>query len=118
MAAPGPYKSDILCFSDKLVIEVDGNTHAHTACYDAARTRLIEREGYRVLRFTNADVMQNLEGVIAQISLSLRAKEGAAKRRKGEGEDDENAMRVPRSLSPSHAASRRGPRPLPRGEEL
>ncbi|WP_374943191.1 endonuclease domain-containing protein [Sphingomonas sp.] len=82
----GPYKADVLCFSERLVIEVDGDTHANTAAYDAARTCLIEREGYRVLRFTNADVMQNVEGVIAQLSLPLRKGEGAAKRRKGEGD--------------------------------
>ncbi len=82
----GPYKADVLCFSGKLVIEVDGDTHAQTAEYDAARTRLIEREGYRVLRFCNNDVVQNLDGVIASVSLSLWEREGAPKARKGEGD--------------------------------
>ncbi|HEX8486181.1 endonuclease domain-containing protein [Sphingomonas sp.] len=81
----GPYHADILCFSEKVVIEVDGDTHAWTAEYDAARTRFIEREGYRVLRVTNNDVMQNLDGVIASLSLSLREREGAPQARKGEG---------------------------------
>ena len=83
----GPFHPDILCFSKKLVVEVDGDTHADMASEDAARTRFIEREGYRVIRFTNTDVMQNLEGVLAQISFSLREKEGArAKRGKVEGD--------------------------------
>ena len=84
----GPYKADILCFSEKLVIEVDGDTHAQTAEYDAARTRFIEREGYRVMRFTNTDVMQNLEGVIATIPLFFQEREGARSAQpSGKGED-------------------------------
>ncbi len=73
----GPYYTDILCIAARLVIEVDGETHAITTEYDAARTRYITRQGYQVLRFTNPDVMANLDGVITQISFSLREKEGA-----------------------------------------
>lgn len=80
----GPFKPDILCFSEKLVIEVDGDTHAGVEAKDAGRTSLIEREGYRVLRFGNADVIGNPDGVVAAISLSLQEREGGAKRRKGE----------------------------------
>ena len=82
----GPYRADILCFSERLVIEVDGDTHAATTDHDAIRTRSVERQGYRVIRFTNADVMANLDGVLTQISFSLREKEGAAQPRKDEGE--------------------------------
>ena len=99
----GPYKPDILCFSEKLVIEVDGDTHATTEKRDANRTRFIKRAGYRVLRFTNADVKSNLDGVIAQISLSLRERDGAAQRRKGEGD-------VGRVSRPT--AARRSPSPF------
>ncbi len=81
----GPYRADILCFSERLVIEVDGDTHATTTEYDATRTRHIERQGYRVLRFTNSDVMENRDGVVERISFSLREKEGAAQPRKDEG---------------------------------
>ncbi len=73
----GPYYTDILCIAARLVIEVDGETHATTVDQDATRTRYIIRQGYQVLRFTNPDVMTNLNGVIAQISFSLREKEGA-----------------------------------------
>lgn len=111
----GPYYVDILCFAEKLVIEVDGSQHAEQRRYDDRRTRYMNAEGYRVLRFWNNDVLANTDGVIEMIanSLSLREREGAAKRRKGE--DDERT--VPCSPSPSHAATRRGPLPLPMGEE-
>ena len=88
-APVGPYFADLLCFSERLVIEVDGATHSETADHDIARTRFIENEGYRVLRFWNNNVMENLEGVIGQISLSLREREGARSAKpSGKGEGD------------------------------
>ncbi|MBJ6120355.1 endonuclease domain-containing protein [Sphingomonas mollis] len=84
-APVGPYYADILCFSERLVIEVDGDTHASTDAYDTARTAFIAREGYRVTRIANTDVMQNPEGVLTQLSFSLRKKEGAPTARKDEG---------------------------------
>lgn len=71
------------------MIEVDGGQHSEAQSYDAARTRHIQDEGYRVLRFWNNDVLANTDGVIARISLSLREREGAhAQHGKGEGEGD------------------------------
>lgn len=111
----GLYTADILCFSAKLVVEVDGGQHALTKAYDAARTRLIEREGYRVLRFWNNDVLGNTEGVIETIrnSLSFQEREGAAKPRKGE--DGNETDRVNTAL-PSPSQPSAGPLPLPQGE--
>jgi very-short-patch-repair endonuclease len=71
------FVADILCFSERLVIEVDGDTHAASVEADAVRERAMAKAGYRTLRFSNADVMGNLEGVLASISFSLREKEGA-----------------------------------------
>ena len=82
----GPYYADILCFSERLVIEVDGDTHAATPEADAIRTRFIQRQGFSVIRFANPDVMTNLDGVLARISFSLREKEGAPEARKDEGD--------------------------------
>jgi len=73
----GPFFADMMCFSEKLVIEVDGDTHAVAKGYDASREDFMAREGYRTIRVSNADVMENIEGVIDQISFSLREKEGA-----------------------------------------
>ena len=82
-APVGPYYADILCFSEQLVIEVDGDTHAYAADHDAARMRLIESQGYRVLRVANSDVTQNLEGVLTQLSFSLRKDESNRAQEKG-----------------------------------
>ena len=67
----GPFYADIMCFSESLVIEVDGDTHADRAEEDAARTRVIESEGFHVLRFSNGDVMENIDGVLAHVAATL-----------------------------------------------
>ena len=67
----GPYFTDIACFASRLVVELDGGQHAEAGDYDAARTRFIEAQGYRVIRFWNNDVMQNLDGVLETIATSL-----------------------------------------------
>ncbi len=82
----GPYFADFFSFAAKLVIEVDGGQHAEAASYDARRTEYLRAQGLTVLRFWNTDVLANTQGVMETISLSLREREGAAQRRKGEGD--------------------------------
>ena len=60
----GPYIADFASNAPKLVVEVDGHLHGDTADYDTARTAYLTHAGYRVVRFTNADVMHNLDGVL------------------------------------------------------
>ncbi len=67
----GLYFADFACHSHKLVIELDGNSHAHTQLYDNARTHFIEGEGYHVMRFANTDVTRNLEGILVMIATYL-----------------------------------------------
>jgi very-short-patch-repair endonuclease len=67
----GAFVCDFVSGGAKLVIEVDGDTHGHTEGADAARTRYIENMGYRVIRFWNNDVMERLEGVVAEIERVL-----------------------------------------------
>jgi very-short-patch-repair endonuclease len=67
----GPYFADISCFAEKLIIELDGGQHAKAADYDRVRTSFLQRQGYRVLRFWNNDVVENIEGVVASIADAL-----------------------------------------------
>ncbi|MFD1788028.1 endonuclease domain-containing protein [Sphingomonas floccifaciens] len=73
----GPFYADILCFSERLVIEVDGDTHANAEARDEGRSAFIASEGFRVIRYANADVMQNSDGVIANVGVALKAKGSA-----------------------------------------
>jgi very-short-patch-repair endonuclease len=54
-----------------LVVELDGETHGAQEDYDAERTRFLGSKGYRMLRFSNRDVRQNIEGVLEAITLAL-----------------------------------------------
>ena len=63
------YIADFICHEAKLVVELDGGQHnfdAHAA-RDAMRDEAFAREGYRVLRFYNADVFGDFESVVATI---------------------------------------------------
>ena len=66
--AIGPFIADFCCPTRKLVVEIDGDSHVETGEKDAARTGVLESEGYRVIRFTNGDVHRNLVGVLESIA--------------------------------------------------
>lgn len=65
----GNYIADFVAHSRKLVVEVDGESHgfAERIRHDKFRDEWFASRGYRVLRFTNDEVMKNLEGVALAI---------------------------------------------------
>lgn len=67
----GPFICDFLCREKQLIVEVDGGQHAENH-RDAARTAFLETQGYRVIRFWNNDVMQNVDGVLQVIGSALQ----------------------------------------------
>ena len=79
--------ADFGCTEARLIIEADGGQHGDAAEYDKGRSAAFAREGYRVLRFWNNDMIGNLEGVLTAIRAALP--------------------------SPSHQASPDGPLHLP-----
>jgi len=66
-----PYIADFAARSERLVIELDGDSHAATAAYDDARTAALGLRGYRVIRFTNSEVLTNIDGVLRSILIEL-----------------------------------------------
>jgi very-short-patch-repair endonuclease len=84
----GPYVVDFVARERKLIVEIDGDTHAGSRGYDADRSCRLEREGYRVIRFANAEVMGNEEAVIAAIleALANCPSPRPSPRMRGEGE--------------------------------
>jgi very-short-patch-repair endonuclease len=68
----GDYIADFVAHSGKLVIEVDGESHdfEERQRHDEKRDQWFASRGYLVLRFTNDDVVKNLEGVVLAIALA------------------------------------------------
>ena len=67
----GRYIGDFICRKASVVVEIDGPSHDQTVKSDAIRTAFLEKEGYRVIRFSNNGVLTNLDGVVETIRLSL-----------------------------------------------
>lgn len=65
----GRYVVDFCCESEKLVVEVDGDSHAslEAEARDFSRTAELEERGYRVVRFTNEDVVKRFDAVLETI---------------------------------------------------
>ncbi len=63
------YVVDFYCPELRLAIELDGDVHGYNSriTYDKQRQRDIEKLGIKVLRYTNNDVIKNLEGVLNDI---------------------------------------------------
>ena len=80
-----PFFADFLCRSENLVVEADGYSHDVAPEADAKRDRWLEAEGYRVVRFTNAEVLGNVEGVVQKISCLLTVGPTPDPSRKREG---------------------------------
>jgi very-short-patch-repair endonuclease len=68
----GAYIVDFLCREQRLVLEIDGGQHA-TDPRDAVRDDWLKQHNYRVLRFWNNDITQNIEGVLQTIPAQLDA---------------------------------------------
>ena len=63
--------ADFVCPQAKLIVELDGSQHQQQGEYDAERSRILATLGYRVLRYWNNAVMQELENVVADIHREL-----------------------------------------------
>ncbi len=67
----GRFVADFACYDEKLVVELDGGQHAERQDGDVERTAWLENKGFRVLRFWNNEVLENLEGVLTTIAQAL-----------------------------------------------
>ncbi|MFV0566056.1 MAG: leucine--tRNA ligase [Flavobacteriaceae bacterium] len=62
---------DFVCLDKRLIIEVDGKIHENQIEADANRTAVLETKGFKVIRFTNEEVLGNTEVVLNKISEAL-----------------------------------------------
>ncbi len=65
----GPFIADFACASSRVLIEIDGETHWRDfeRRRDAVRTAFLERAGWTVVRFQNAEVYSNEDGVVETV---------------------------------------------------
>ena len=67
----GRYIVDFVCLSARLIVEVDGPSHEFTVQEDEARTRWLVSQGFRVIRFTNEDVVFDIDSVVRTIEAEI-----------------------------------------------
>lgn len=68
----GPFIAEFWRLEHRVVIELDGGQHATRAEADERRSAFLERRGYRVLRFWDNEVMEDIEAVLEQIAAVLK----------------------------------------------
>jgi very-short-patch-repair endonuclease len=59
----GRYIADFVCHDARLIVEIDGGQHDSSSPREIQRTEFLQNEGYRVLRFWNDEIRENLDGV-------------------------------------------------------
>jgi very-short-patch-repair endonuclease len=69
----GSVIADFCCFEFRIVVEIDGGQHADYAAADQTRSAFLSSHGFRVLRFWNNEVLQNLNGVLQTICYVLES---------------------------------------------
>ncbi len=65
------YIADLCCPEKKLIVELDGGQHLEQAPYDNERTAKLEDSGYRVIRFWNTEIAENIDGILEAIYTEL-----------------------------------------------
>jgi adenine-specific DNA-methyltransferase len=63
----GPFIADFCCPQRKLIVEMDGGQHAEALAADQKRSRFLENQGYRVLRFWDHEVLTHTDAVLERI---------------------------------------------------
>ncbi len=61
------------------MIELDGSQHIEQQEYDVARTKYLEAQGYKVIRFWNHQVMNDIDGVLRAIIFAIESKSRSEK---------------------------------------
>ena len=88
----GRYIADFACHATRIIIEVDGSQHGASLA-DKERTKVLEANGYRVLRYWNNDVLSHIDGVLEDILSVITMTPTPNPSPQGGGEQTEQAAR-------------------------
>ncbi|GAA3633969.1 leucine--tRNA ligase [Flavivirga jejuensis] len=91
----GDYIVDFVCLKKRLIIEVDGKIHESQIEEDAKRTEILENDYYKVIRFTNEEVLGDIESVLENIKKELAQRESIQS--KSQQSEQEQSEQVPPS---------------------
>ena len=69
----GRFIADFVSLSHNIVIEVDGKIHENQQEYDAQRTVYLNEKGFKVIRFTNEEIIANIDPVLEEIKKCIKA---------------------------------------------
>ena len=83
--AIGKYIVDFICCEQKLIVEADGLIHLHHQQYDKERKYYLQLLGYKMIRFSNIEILHNIAAVLQKIASSLKGGGGSAEGRDGAG---------------------------------
>ena len=104
----GPYFADFACLSKRFVVELDGDYHDQVCAEDLSRQKHLESMGWRVIRFSNDDVLEDVEAVTRAIATQLGLVYSLCRRK-----PDGSGMVNSKSPTRSHYS-----RPLPQAGEV
>jgi very-short-patch-repair endonuclease len=90
----GKYIADFACHAKRIIIEVDGSQHAMQSAADVERTKVLEANGYQVLRYWNNDVLTNIDGVLEDILSKMNTHPTPNPFPQGGGEQTERVLRA------------------------
>jgi very-short-patch-repair endonuclease len=83
--AIGKYIVDFVCLPARLIVEVDGGVHILRQAQDESRAAWLESQRFRIIRFRNNEVFENIDHVIECIRLQVRSSPPPTPSRKGRG---------------------------------
>jgi very-short-patch-repair endonuclease len=81
----GKYMGDFVCFERGLIVELDGSQHAERSDADETRTVWLNSQGFRVIRFWNNLVFEDLDSVLETIGIALAVPPTLPSPTRGEG---------------------------------
>lgn len=70
----GPFIVVFLCMDYSLIVEVDGGIHEERKEYDQVRDNYLQEQGWKIFRFSNAQVQEELDSVLESISCFVQTK--------------------------------------------
>jgi leucyl-tRNA synthetase len=67
-----PFIVDFYCAEKRLIVEVDGTAHDHVRGYDQEREQHLLQQGYIIIRFSNEQILEDLDHVLSVIDIFLQ----------------------------------------------